>query len=71
MTTHSDPCCCKYGCDCRIDSKGQCRVCQVKLAKKSLDLAVDECPHWDYENDADCDCLSEARANYLKAKDSI
>lgn len=31
MKTHTDPCCCKYGCQCRITA-GRCKVCSVKLA---------------------------------------
>lgn len=30
---HSDPCCCKDGCRCRLDATGQCKICAAKLAR--------------------------------------
>jgi len=30
--THSDPCCCKTGCECRME-RGQCKVCAEKIKR--------------------------------------
>lgn len=29
---HKDPCCCKWGCECRIID-GQCHVCAAKIKR--------------------------------------
>ncbi len=30
---HRDPCCCQWGCKCRVQADGSCRVCEEKLKR--------------------------------------
>lgn len=31
----ADPCCCQWGCDCRIDPEtGKCKVCTLKFQRQ-------------------------------------
>lgn len=44
---HADPCCHKWGCVCRLDADGNCRVCRTKLeneTKKPIVEAVATTP---------------------------
>lgn len=49
VSAETDPCCCKWGCTCRVRD-GKCHVCTTKEKQKEPKLNDSECPYCKSEN---------------------